>query len=582
MHALIADDDRMAREVLAKTLKRMGFDVTAVGDGAQAWKHLEGVEVPTFAILDWMMPLMDGPEVLRRVRRERPLANLYLILLTALESRRDVVAGLDAGADDYIIKPFDPEELRARVNVGVRVLTLQERLTDRVAELQAALSNVKQLRGLLPICSYCKRIRGDDQYLAPGRSVHRRPLRRAVQPRDLPDVLRRHGEADRIVRQRSPRAWRESRPPAGLSRRMKIARWFRRLSVAGKINAIVMFVGGMSMVVAFGAFITYDTLLSRRTLSRDLAALAELAAVNSAAAVARDDVEEASGALGALAVDRDVAAAAIILPDGRVFARFERDPAALERHPAWISSAPPSPLLPGGSLRVSHLVIDRGATVATLWVTADTERARARTAALARVLVIVLFATFWIALALSMRFQQVISRPIQDLTALARAVTDQHRYDLRGHTSSDDELGELVASINQMMDQIDRRYRQLQLQQLDLEGAVDTRTAELTGVNEELVGARDRAMEASRAKSEFLTNMSHEILTPMNGIIGMTELVLDSTLSADQRDQLGAVRHSAQSLLAVLNDILDVSKVESHRLSSRRRCFHSPISSPTR
>jgi response regulator RpfG family c-di-GMP phosphodiesterase len=107
---------------------------------------------------------MDGPEVLRLVRRERPLANLYLILLTALESRRDVITGLDAGADDYIVKPFDPDELRARVQVGVRVLSLQERLTDRVAELQAALSNVKQLRGLLPICSYCKRIRGDDQY----------------------------------------------------------------------------------------------------------------------------------------------------------------------------------------------------------------------------------------------------------------------------------------------------------------------------------------------------------------------------------------------------------------------------------
>jgi response regulator RpfG family c-di-GMP phosphodiesterase len=89
---------------------------------------------------------------------------MYLILVTARESSGDIVAGLDAGADDYVIKPFVAEELRARVAVGVRVLTLQERLAERVAELQAALLSVKQLRGLLPICSYCKRIRGDDQY----------------------------------------------------------------------------------------------------------------------------------------------------------------------------------------------------------------------------------------------------------------------------------------------------------------------------------------------------------------------------------------------------------------------------------
>ena len=164
MHALIADDDRVAAQLLARTLERWTFEITVVRNGADAWRALRETTAPTLAILDWMMPEIDGAEVCRRVRKERPAAHVYIILLTALESRTHLVAGLDAGADDYIVKPFDREELRARVQVGTRVLTLQERVSARVAELEAALSNVKQLRGLLPICSYCKRIRGDDQY----------------------------------------------------------------------------------------------------------------------------------------------------------------------------------------------------------------------------------------------------------------------------------------------------------------------------------------------------------------------------------------------------------------------------------
>ena len=164
MHVLIAEDDRITGEILARTLQRWGHDTTLVADGARAWDALSAATAPTLAILDWMMPEMDGPDICRRVRTERPDANMYLLLVTAREGRSDVVAGLDAGADDYIIKPFDPEELRARIAVGVRVLGLQQKLAERVIELQAALSNVKQLRGLLPICSYCKRIRGDDQY----------------------------------------------------------------------------------------------------------------------------------------------------------------------------------------------------------------------------------------------------------------------------------------------------------------------------------------------------------------------------------------------------------------------------------
>jgi sigma-B regulation protein RsbU (phosphoserine phosphatase) len=164
MKVLIAEDDRVTGELLDRTLRRWHYDTILVSDGHEAWTHLRQTTAPTLAILDWMMPGMDGPDICRRVRAELPLANMYLMLVTAREARRDLIAGLDAGADDYIVKPFDADELRARIAVGVRLIALQEKLAERVEELQAALSSVKQLRGLLPICSYCKRIRGDDSY----------------------------------------------------------------------------------------------------------------------------------------------------------------------------------------------------------------------------------------------------------------------------------------------------------------------------------------------------------------------------------------------------------------------------------
>jgi len=111
-----------------------------------------------------MMPGADGPEICRRIRSDVSLAHMYVILLTSRDASADLVAGLDAGADDYLIKPLESEELRARVQVGLRVHALQQRLAEQVAELQAALSKVKQLTGLLPICSYCKSVRTDQNY----------------------------------------------------------------------------------------------------------------------------------------------------------------------------------------------------------------------------------------------------------------------------------------------------------------------------------------------------------------------------------------------------------------------------------
>jgi DNA-binding response OmpR family regulator len=163
MRILIAEDDLVSRRMLEATLAKWGHEVIVTTDGDAAWRTLSTAGAPRLAILDWMMPGLDGVEICRRVRQAGGTPP-YLIMLTARGSRTDVVAGLDAGADDYITKPFDRDELRARVQAGTRILELQEELAGRVRELEEAMSRVKLLQGLLPICAYCKRVRNDENY----------------------------------------------------------------------------------------------------------------------------------------------------------------------------------------------------------------------------------------------------------------------------------------------------------------------------------------------------------------------------------------------------------------------------------
>ena len=163
MKILIAEDDPVSRTVLEVTLAKWGFDVISTSDGHQALEVLQSQE-PSIAILDWMMPGLDGAEVCRRARAITTTTPAYLILLTAKSEKDDIVEGLDAGADDYITKPFNRVELNARIKVGVRVTDLQRSLADRILQLEEALTRVKQLHGLLPICSYCKMIRDEQDY----------------------------------------------------------------------------------------------------------------------------------------------------------------------------------------------------------------------------------------------------------------------------------------------------------------------------------------------------------------------------------------------------------------------------------
>ena len=143
MELLVADDDPVQRRLLEVMLGRWGYDVRVAADGGAAWEALRGEDAPRIAVLDWMMPSIDGLEVCRRVR-EAGLPT-YVLLLTARNQPEDVASGLEAGANDYLVKPFDHRELRARVAVGRRVVELQASLGQRVEELAESEARIRAI-----------------------------------------------------------------------------------------------------------------------------------------------------------------------------------------------------------------------------------------------------------------------------------------------------------------------------------------------------------------------------------------------------------------------------------------------------
>jgi phosphoserine phosphatase RsbU/P len=164
MIVLIADDLDVNRKLLRSLLTADGYEVVEASNGFDAFNILQAATGPVVGLIDWEMPQMEGIEVCQKTRALRGTPPRYLILLTVRDSKQDIVAGLQGGANDYITKPFDKTELLARVNIGRQMVLLQRTLTERVAELKEALLSVKQLGGLLPICSYCKKIRDDQNY----------------------------------------------------------------------------------------------------------------------------------------------------------------------------------------------------------------------------------------------------------------------------------------------------------------------------------------------------------------------------------------------------------------------------------
>ena len=161
MRVIIADDDKTTLKTLQAFVSRLGHDPIAVEDGRAAFEAFNADENLRLALLDWNMPGMSGVEICREIRKRELDVQPYLILLTSKDTAENIAEGLEAGANDYMVKPCSGTELRARIQVGERMVELQESLSRRVKELEEALTHIKTLQGLLPICSYCHKIRDD-------------------------------------------------------------------------------------------------------------------------------------------------------------------------------------------------------------------------------------------------------------------------------------------------------------------------------------------------------------------------------------------------------------------------------------
>ncbi|HOK04442.1 MAG TPA: response regulator transcription factor [Victivallales bacterium] len=164
MKILCIEDDKTTAMTLSRLLEKWKYSVFSASNGIEALQILASKNPPQLILTDWIMPELNGLEFTKKVRKKFKGKFFYIIILSSKTNKNDIVEGLMAGANDYILKPFDPLELKSRINVGVKTIALQNKLAMKVKELKYALDRIKKIEGLVPICMYCKKIRTPDNY----------------------------------------------------------------------------------------------------------------------------------------------------------------------------------------------------------------------------------------------------------------------------------------------------------------------------------------------------------------------------------------------------------------------------------